>query len=94
MNWHKEHDYISPASLDTSLKKNTGSTPALGTKAHEIPVLVLSMATWIDVLGVVATIIGLVVAIPTLYCIGRTLYNRFCYVRRRHQRRAPAHLPV
>jgi hypothetical protein len=38
------------------------------------------MTTWIDVLGVISAIIGLIIAMPTIYCLGRVLYNRFSYV--------------
>ena len=52
------------------------------------------MEAWIDVLDVVSTIIGLIVAIPTFYSIGKTLYNRSCYVRRRRHQRRQAPAPV
>jgi len=55
------------------------------------------MATWIDILGITSAIIGLIVAIPTLYCIGRSIHRRFTHVRR-HPRQArvtaAAYLPV
>ena len=44
------------------------------------------MATWIELLGVISTIIGLIVAIPTLYYTGRSVYRRFTHVRRHHHR--------
>jgi len=56
------------------------------------------MATWIEILGITSTIIGLIVAIPTLYYIGRSVYRRFTRVRRHHRRNdrlpPPAYLPV
>jgi len=52
------------------------------------------MATWIEILGVTSTIIGLIVAIPTLYYIGRSVYRRFTNVRRHNRRVTAAYLPV
>jgi hypothetical protein len=39
------------------------------------------MTTWVDILGVVSAIMGLIIAIPTIHYLARTLYNRFSYVR-------------